>query len=355
MAAVEIKKDFLGMFDALKGVMMLVIVAVHTVDFVYDTMPFSRTIEAQKCFFRYGAVPIALFFLISGYSFHPGKHWKSYIKRQWKDLMVPYFVTMAAAAVLRGILFVLLGKFRIQEISTLVLAGAYGSIAPFELFGMVWVTSVIALWFLPALFFGKFFLCLLDKIPSKKTEKLLLWGLVALAVSFPNASRVQLPWFLIQALTAMGFMEAGRMLKKYKLPYKKLPVLFMVLVAAAYIWCHLYSAANVASNSWRFWLADYIVGIGAAVVILWLYIRSGIGLTVIAAPFEFIGRYSLWFLCFHGAELLILPWDQQLGTVLSQGSWPVFAVAVCVYCLRVGYACLGCILLKNRREKNKNG
>ncbi len=353
MASAEIKKDFLGMFDALKGALMLVVVAVHTVIFAHDTMPYSRGIAMLERFFQYGAVPIALFFIIAGYSFQPGKHMKSFIKRQWKDLMRPYFVTVAAAVVARGFLFWMMGEFKIQEMSVLMLAGAYGSIHPFQLFGKVWVKSIIALWFLPTLFLGKLFLCLLERIPSKKTGKWILWGMVVFAVSFPDASRIQLPWFLIQALTAMGFMETGRILKKYKLLYKRLPYPFTAAVFAAYIWCHLYSMANVASNSWKFWMADYITGIGMAVIILRMYIRTGIALSAFAGPFEFIGRYSLWFLCFHGAELLILPWDQRIGSVLSQAGLPVFAVICCVYCLRVGYACLGCMLLKNGKGREK--
>lgn len=335
----QIKRDFIGMFDVLKGILMLLIILVHSVEFAGDTMMADPAVGLLLQFFRYSAVMMGLFFVISGYSFQPAENLWLYIKKQFKMFLLPYGIIIVASAFLRCVPALAAGEFRIQDISVVLVGGLYGAIVPIELFG-VWGSGVVALWFLPAFFFSNVIYQLIWRIKNKKLAIALIWILSVGAVCFSSVYQVQLPWCLVQSCAALGFLETGRLLKKYKLLYQKINHFYILGALAVWILSHVFLTANMAANEWSYGPLSYAAAFPVCVILLNLYMRTGFAAARFTGLLSYLGRYSLWILFLHGAELLIVPWDRRLGMGFSVlGLSPIVTVG-CAFVLRVVVICL---------------
>ena len=363
-----IKRDYLGMFDVLKGFLMLIIVFVHHASFINGGMrPYSAEGVLPKLT-NWSALVIGLFFVIAGYQLRPGGKWKDYVKKQFIQLIVPYFAAVILAALGRGLIWYL--KTGEMQISTILAGGCYGAIQNVEIFG-VWAYSVQALWFLPTFFFSGLIFRLLWRIPREGIRKTVVWGVTAAAVYFPDAYQIQLPFFLVQSCAVLGLMETGYILRKEKLLYRKLPVWCPVGACLLYLFCHLFSASNVASNVYRFGILDYAAAVLMSVVVLSGYVRLGIGEWKGTEMLAYIGRYSMLFLLVHGEGLLLIPWEEELGRWLLRlpglSALPFCVAAGLIYvcrCIGIFAGCLGLDLLmrlkyylkqRKRKELSENG
>ena len=337
----QIKRDFIGMFDVLKGILMLLVVLVHQAGFS-DRVVELHTAAVLQEMMRYGVVPMALFFIASGYTMRREEDVKGYVKRQARQLLLPYLLLMCVCAGLRGALFLAMGRFRIQEISTVVLGFLYGAVQSFELFGEIWVAEVGAAWVLPTLFFRGLFRQLLWRIKEDRRPTICLWLLVIAAVTFPETERFQIPWLLVQSCTALGYLEVGQQLRKRKALFRRLPVPFVLAAVVCWFLMHRYSSAQMHANNWAFWMLDYLTAAAFSVVLLRLYLRTGLAAARFTGLLSYIGRYSLYFLLVHGGEMVIIPWDMSLREPLR--SLPVSGELLfwVLFLLRVAFALVGC-------------
>lgn len=341
------KRDFIGMFDVLKGILMLMVIFAHHLHMVDMMAPSSQVHAAAQALLGYQAAPIALFFIITGYDFHPARSLRTYVKRQAKLLLIPYAVSVLAAALLSLAAGAVMGDLRWQRATVVIAGGLYGCIRNTEIFG-VSAVSVIALWFLPALFFSGVFMQILWKIGNGRARALVLWLLAAAAAAAPSVDEFQVPWFLIQSCASLGFLEVGRLLKKYRLLYKPFPPLFYVGAVLLALWSMGFSQSNVGDNVYQFWLLDYGAGILGAVVLLKIYMASEI--VESEGPFagflEYFGRYSLYVLCLHGVEMLAFPWYEAVDLSGLTGLGAAGA-GILLYGVRV-LAVWGCCAAVNR-------
>ena len=342
----RIKRDFIGMFDVMKGILMLLIVLVHQVSFS-DTVMGSQTAAVLQNWMKYSVTTMALFFIVSGYGMRREEDLKAYVKRQARQLLLPYLILMFVCAGLRGLLFLALGQFRIQEVSTIVLGFLYGANRSFELFGEIWVSAVGAFWFLLALFFSGLFRQLLWRIRNPKVQTVVLWALVVGAVSFPPAERFQFPWCLVQSCTALGYLEVGRLLKERKLLFRKLHPAFVILAAALWVGMHWCSTAQMGANLWPFWMLDYFTAAAFSVVLLWLYLRTGLAAARFTGLLSYIGRYSLYFLWLHGTEMLVFPWDPTVRPLLLSLHLPGWVIFWSIFLIRVAFSLAGCAVISH--------
>ena len=70
----KIKRDSMGMFDVLKGCLMLIIVYVHHVSFVNGGLYMGDPSAPYVVFTRWSALAVGLFFVIAGYQYRPAPH-----------------------------------------------------------------------------------------------------------------------------------------------------------------------------------------------------------------------------------------------------------------------------------------
>ena len=337
----KVKRDFLGMYDAAKGVLMLLVTLAHTNGFVGQMN--GRT-DGGGLFKIDTLLPICLFFLIAGYSFRLERDWKAYLKRQAKDLLLPYFLVPVAAALFRAALYAAAGQ-PVSGVSGILLGFLWGACQPMELFGCT-LDTVGALWFLPALFFGGLLHQALLRLPSVKIRRALLWGVVLAAACIPSETAVRLPWFLAQSCTCLGYLELGRLLKKTKAFYRPLPVAVQVamgvLAACLLAVFHRYSGASLWANVWTFGALDYFGSALAAAVLLRFYLQSGLAAARLTQPLATVGRYSLYFLAWHGFELVALPWGGAAAALFASSGLPDWGILLLLWAARSAAAMAGC-------------
>lgn len=359
----KIKRDSMGMFDVLKGCLMLIIVYVHHVSFVNGGLYMGDPSAPYVVFTRWSALAVGLFFVIAGYQYRPAPHMKHYIRKRFSQLIFPYLIVILVVAAGRCLVELIhTGGIRLQTASTILVGGLYGSMENVEILG-VWAYSVVALWFLPTFFGSGVLFQLLQRIANAKVRRGVIWGLTIVAVYFPDAHHLQLPWFIVQSCAVLGLMEIGRYLREKKVLYRKLPIWFCGAALLLYMFCHMFSGSNIASNLYRFGIIDYAVAAMMSVVVLRCYLRLGAGDWKGVGVLEYIGMYSMPFFLVHGAGLLLIPWEAQLGQWIL--ALPVFSrlpLAVTAGILYIGRCagilagcfCLnGLMRLRYRRKRKK--
>ncbi len=348
------KRDYIGMFDVLKGILMIMVIFAHHLHMI-DVLTGSERLDliAQNLL-RYQVVPIALFFIITGYDFHPARSLKMYIRRQARLLLVPYGISVIAAAMLNLLTGALIRDLYPQRATVIIAGGLFGCVRNMEIFGISAV-SVIALWFLPTMFLGGIIFQLIFLIKNEKLRTVLIWLVTITAVSFPDVERMQAPWFIVQSCASLGFLETGRLLKKRKQLYKPLGTVFCITSVVLFIWGSVFSEANVGDNIYRYWMLDYITGIVVSVMLLRAYVISGFA--EIEFPgisfLEYIGRYSLYILCVHGVEMLALPW-YETGDLRSYTLGTAILIGIVLYVLRILLIVVICEALNRLIQARRN-
>ena len=333
------------MFDVFKGILMLLVTLAHTNGFV--GLMIGRT-DGGGIFRIYSLLPIAAFFLISGYMFRPERDWSDYLKRQAKALLIPYFLVPVAAVLFRLVLYAAAGRDAYSWVVGIPLGFLWGATHPMELLGLP-VDAVGAMWFLPALFLGGALHQALMRIPRAGLRTGLLWGIVLAAACVPSELAIRLPWYAVQSCTCVGYLELGRLMKARKLLYIRLmPAVTAVIVGAAIALAVLFqtcSGASLLANVWTFGPLDYFGSALIALVLFRLYLKTGLAVAGLAQPIAYIGRYSLYFLTLHGLELVALPWGTYAVELFSAIGLPDWGLLLLIWVIRSGAVLVGCAVI----------
>ena len=341
----RIKRDFIGMFDVFKGILLLLVTLAHTSGFV--GLVEGRT-DGGGIVRIYGLMPIAAFFMISGYSFRRERSWTGYLKRQVKSLLIPYFMVPVIAILFRLVLYTVMGREVLDWIIGTILGFLWGATQPMELLGLP-VATVGAMWFLPTLFLGGVLHQAVMRVANDKGRCLLLWSIVLAGACVPSQVAIRLPWFLTQSCTCLGYLELGRLIKAHKLLHVRVrPVIAAVAVGAAALLAVFFQTGSDASlwaNIWTYGALDYFGSALIAVVLFRLYLRTGLAAAKLAQPLAYIGRYSLYFLTLHGLELVALPWGNDAAALFSMSGLSGWGLLLLIWSARSVAALLGCAVI----------
>lgn len=347
----KLKRDFPGMFDVAKGILILVVILGHQNGFFYSTLQVNHPVMVLPWLGgQYDVVIMGLFFIMAGYTSHPEKNLKGYLKKSGRAMLLPYFYTMATLLLIRIVWDICMGTFDISIICSIFGGFLYGNCVPgFQLFGRFQAESVGTAWFLLALFWSGLFQQLLLRIQKPAVRVFLLCGMTVIAVTFPDAHHIQLPWALVPGCTAVGFREIGRLLRTQKRLYQKINWSFAAVATALFVFLPLFSTAKFWSNIWQFWMLDYLQAVAAGIVLLHFYIKSGLAVARYTDSLAYIGRYSLFFFCLHNIEMLLFPWRRiyEFASMVSSVPWElifmlmfagriVFSVAGCHFIIWIG-------------------
>lgn len=352
------KRDFPGMFDAAKGILMLLVILAHQKGFFRAALGIDSPLLAAKSFGEhYDVVIMGLFFLMAGYTTHVEKDLRGYVKRSAKAFLIPYFLTMAALVGLMSVRYLLAGAFSCSVISPILLGFLYGNgIAGAQVLGGWTAESVGAAWFLPALFWSGLFHQLLLRIDRPAVRQAAVWGLTAAAAAVPSAYELSIPWFLVPGCTAVGFREIGRLLKSRKLLYRRPSWPLAGAAVLLSLVLHHVSAAKFWSNLWQLWMLDYLSAAAVGAVLMQVYLWSGLAVADFTDGLAYIGRYSLFFFCLHNIEMLLFPWYKLYVRVAVPFQVPWGAAFLLAYVVRVAFAAAGChAILWARGRLNRIG
>lgn len=323
------RAESLGYFNLAKGMGILLILAGHSIT------PVLTQMQTGKIFSGAGSVlgggVIAAFFMISGFGFYK-RSMKKCFSIQCRLLLRPYGIVAAAVLGTRGLLAILEQRSFLEHGGELVLTYLLGLNAEGggTLLGIP-IESVSIFWFVLALFVGWMIYnwVMQMKSPVRRTEMIV--SCVILGYGLTLISKVW-PFCLPMGLLAAGYLAAGRRMREKRLLERKLPVWCMgILLGVAGI-SAAFGQVNIVACVWKLGIIDvagsFCVGFLLLRLYAWFMKKQGDQEKTgrIRGLIEEVGFYSIWIVCLHAYEKIIIPWYRVYGILRA---YPWLAVAIC--------------------------
>ena len=304
-------KNTLGMFDLLKGILMIFMMVFHT-DSLFDGQSDNYFVSALIVTLGIlGESAMAMLFVISGYGFRKTT-FKKCINRLYKTIVIPYIVVILIMPFIFGPATYIQyhsGRYALKQAALILLGGLLG------------VTSGPC-WFLLALIESSvIFNELVQRFEGKKLfiASLIVscmgWGLSFIPLAI-------LPYSISQGLMATFFIYVGYFVKKNKLftseKNKGIIIALTVFIIALYVVFKVNDYEfNMAFSVYPFGpIAILGVGLLAFVDIYWM-LRLNRFTGIVSSGLRSLGRNSLYVLCIHAIELVTFGDSLQQAIVKS--------------------------------------
>lgn len=289
-AAVSMPLKRIEYFDIAKGIGILAVIAGHTLQ------------NKSALAFIY-SFHMPLFFLISGYFFKPNDDSKSLIRKNARQLIVPYLFTCGCVILIR-----LCREYKnigssFQYWAYASFYGSGGSYSkPFPIY------MIGAIWFLLALFFAK---CIFNCSFQFREKYIQACFIVTIAyIGYKTSQFVWLPFSVQAGMVAIIFLYVGYGMKQYGIMQKTVRAPSVIFASAIWIFCiifggHLYMVQNYYGNG----LLDMMGAICATYIILLISRMIEKKADLFARILTFYGKNSIIVLCFHLIELDTFRWN----------------------------------------------
>jgi Fucose 4-O-acetylase and related acetyltransferases len=192
-----------------------------------------------------------LFFMISGFFIKFETSFKVFVVKNFKRLMIPYFIFSIA-----GLFMEILKRYLLHRETLDYVHEIKGIFIDMDFAGLC-NTYAFVLWFLPALFFSRIFLYFIkNKIPSLPLQSLVV--VILFMVSF----YVDLPFGLDNALNSLIFVYVGNIIFEKRLSNVS-ALLSFVALGAIYLFgfnLNLDLASKVCSNKFLnvLWAVSFV-------------------------------------------------------------------------------------------------
>lgn len=317
----------LGYYSFAKGIGMIMVLWFHSMTAFFPAAESSGGIFAGAGSVVGGGI-MAMFYMMSGDGFYK-RSTKKCISIQKKILLQPYFLSAAA---------VLLTKLLLTVVERRPFWDHGGVYLPTFLLGLnaegggvlfgIPVESVSIFWFVLALFGGWILYNAILQNKKKEIQNLLIVFCVIAGWSLNLISRVW-PFCLSQVLLVVGYLAAGVSIRQNDLLTKKLSVWNWAVILAVAGVCAAWGSVNIVAGVWGLGLLDVAGSFCWGFLLLRLYARwmelehSGKLFSMV----ESVGFYSLWVVCLHGYEKIIVPW-YRLGAVFP--GHPLLCALLCL-------------------------
>jgi hypothetical protein len=314
---IRVQKSSLGMFDLLKGIVMILVVVSHTEglieipsdytinDIIANINPFIFILILIYKFLGEAAMPAL--FIISGYGFRKTTNKKNIVK-QIKGLLTPYFISMLIATIIHLFSYYILYSWFEASIKQTVSIFLGGLLAlPTDRY--VNDFRLIAcgpIWFLVALAIASIIFNILAN--HFEGKKLLASSLFVACIGWVCSLAGPLPWCISQSLIAVFYLGLGYYVKKNKLFFSPLPIYQRLILWTLVV---LYIICISSSHFFAMALDLYpygpigIIGVGLfALVVIWFFLQLNGFNGFICTFLRKIGRLSLYVLCVHSIEMV---------------------------------------------------
>lgn len=286
--------------DIAKAIAIIIIVIGHTL------------VHSEHCHqvFRFlYSFNVALFFILSGYTFNVKTKFSVFIKKKFTRIMIPYFIW----AFIFIIPFILFGKNAGTAIGTngtdsilnIIKNTLYGSGINDA------IKQNTSLWFLPALFSMECVYYFIIKLFNNKHDVLKL--IILLIIGFISSTyfTIVLPWGLNSVIQiGCGTFYVGYLLSKYKLfdvILKPVFVIFFLIIGIVINIIRTYKISYVNYEYGNYFLTLLIgISISLAIIYLSYLIREN-------RILEYIGKNTMGILIFH--KIIVLVFQTKLGIV----------------------------------------
>ena len=308
----------LGMFDLLKGIMILLMMVSHTyglASFADEYQTLDELLEHVDLivliiFFVVKVIAEAsmpAFFVISGYGFRKTNNVKKALAKH-KSLAIYYVVTMAVTVVLHFFCFWFLYgwmKASVSQTLSVFLGGLFGLPMDRSVHGF-WLRCCGPMWFILALLVSNVIYTLLAYVFEDK--KLLLISLLVACVGWLFSFAGPLPWCLSQGLIAVFFVGLGNYIKKHKILINgiKSRLWKAVIIICMIIYLVFVSTSgtfDMANDQYPLGPVSIVANGFFGIVLIRFFLRLNKFSGAFSNSIRTIGRYSLYVLCIHSVEM----------------------------------------------------
>lgn len=304
-----VNRNTIGMFNIAKGIGMLGVIWVHTMEQFPILM--GGNVFWGAIWKVAATIGMPIFCVISGYGFRKTSMKKCFAK-QAKTTLIPYALTSVAAVIL---------FFCVHFASFRWLPGTIGETQKVFwgfLLGLPVTTSIMGheiyscgpIWFLLALYWGW---CLLNFVCEKIPENRQMLAVAVIAAIAWGLGMLPIQLFGIpQGMSACLFFYIGNIAKKKKLFLQNSTFKMKAAMLGSFLGCMLLillgKEDSMYSGVWALgpisMLMDGILSIGAIKILLQMNRLSGWFIKILAQA----GMLSLYIFCVHTVEFRAIPW-----------------------------------------------
>lgn len=303
-------KNTLGMFDFLKGFIMIVMLIGHTPGF-FDNIDFLPKYVFGAILGLLGEAAMPALMIIGGYGFRKTTL-KKCLNKQYNTLIIPYIVTSLITVILHFVCYYFMNAFRFRDSvkATLnVVAGLFfGAGSSFQIAGHI-IPNCGPGWFLFAMAVGSIIFNIL--LTHFKGRKLFISSIIVAILGWGLSFLVgSMPWCISQGMISAFFMSLGYFAKKKKLftsgeNIKRTIALSIALVVVFYGLRLVGNGFNMAYSTYSFGIFTIIeVAIVSCFVVFWFLRFNNCKSNVVINTIRNIGRNSLYVFCIHTLEIV---------------------------------------------------
>lgn len=346
----------IGMFDLSRGLLMLFVVLGHSVSMFFeykegdvDTYLLLFPLMIAKIL-SYGLIPA--FFMMSGYGFRKQKI-KKCVKSQAHYLLKPYLYVAVAVTIIAVLKKIVMGRpvldgLRYQSFPFLLGLPCYGKIPGTGLdcarIGFMWFFVTLALAWIS-----------LNFIFQLKNEILRVGIVVLLAilgVQIPAYGFI--PFCYAQAMCCIAYLYIGYRIKKSKVLLRKIP-LYVYAILGIVLCCIIpFGKIDVSQNVWKLNFLDYIASCIAGVLMFKVLVSFDRFEGRCAEFLRVLGRNSLYILCVHAVEDLVLPWE-YVERAVGENAILSFLIVLFIRVIFIFVGCYGINRIMRWKMARKRG
>uniref|UniRef100_UPI0036F361D4 acyltransferase family protein n=1 Tax=Enterocloster asparagiformis TaxID=333367 RepID=UPI0036F361D4 len=324
------KNGRLEYMDVAKGIAILAIIIGHI-----SRKPVWVTLF---CF----SFHVPIFFIISGYFFKQSP-WKKLLKSKATHLIGPYIWTCLGVIAISTVPLILSShslNIIFRNIVNWLWSAFYGSGNTYD--NPFWIKQIGAIWFLLALFFSYVILNLC--LRSNKPEVILLFFAWA---GWYTAKVVWLPFSVQAGMTSAVFMHIGYKLKQNgkleELLNQPLKMTGAFLIWFFYLWCGG-GRVWMVGNHYEWGIFEIFYTFCASICVLRISLFISDNTSWLKRFLGFLGRNTLYILCFHLIELNTFPWGTVFGRLQKNGLGQISVIYIIII-LKLIWAVTGTLMI----------
>lgn len=233
-----------------------------------------------------------LFFLVSGY-LYKNRSAKDTLKKDFSRLGVPYLVTCLAVLLYYLLYYLITKSHNAEPLREYAFASIWGSGTQHSCLLFADFPSIGAIWFLPALLVCK---NVYNLLPKK--NRLLNSSVLFLIATIIGRYLIYLPFSILSGLSAIIFYAIGDRLKTIKKINPPFWIIGLMCWAISFKFSHVY----LVQPQLDLYFID-VIGATTASILVYLLAKRISCIPFLMQPFSWLGKNSLFILCFHLFDL----------------------------------------------------
>lgn len=328
----------LEFMDVAKGIAILAIIIGH--------LPNRPVFLTNFCF----SFHVPIFFIISGYFFKKAP-WKKLLCSKSKHLLGPYILTCLGVILISTFLLVYSSSSInaiLRNIVNWVWSAFYGSGNSYN--NPYWIKHIGAIWFLLALFFSYIILNLC--LQSSKPEIYLIFLAWA---GWYTSKFIWLPFSVQAGMTSAVFMYIGYTMRQTgkleKLLNNQLMVAGLFVIWIFYLWCGG-GRVWLVKNHFEWGILEIFFTFCSSMCVLKISLFITKNTNILKQMLEFLGKNTLYILCFHLIELNTFNWGVLYNLLQKKGLHLLGVLSILTF-LKLIWAVMGTLFIIKLIEWNK--